>query len=161
MHSLEAKQNNEHRNRRRRKNETCIGDRSGQIAEGKQTAFADTVAQRTGGIRRRRVQQVMKRVKSYCRGGGTCHTKLRSKYLAGAKNQQRRREIAEAVRENACEKMPIGFGHLPQAGGKARSVMSVRVFRGRHKKCKCDGGSKSGDERPFQNAARAEHSDQR
>src|ERR1700689_1704615 len=106
MHSLEAKQNNEHCNRRRRKNEACIGDRSGQMAEGKQTAFADTVAQRTGGIRPPPGHQVMKRVKSYCRGGGTGHTKLRSKYLAGAKNQQRGREIAQAVRENACEKMP-------------------------------------------------------
>ena len=39
--------------------------------------------------------------------------------------------------------------------------MSVRAFRGRHEKRKRDGGGKSGHERPFQNAARAEHSDQR
>src|ERR1700677_4656831 len=161
MHSLEAKQNSEHCNRRRRKNETCIGDRSGQIAEGKQTAFADTVAQRTGGIRRCRVHQVMKRVKSHCDSCSAARTKTRGKYLAGAKNQQRRREIAEAVRENAGKKMPIGFGHLPQAGRKARSVMSVRAFRGRHEKRKCNRCGQAGNERPFQNAAHADESDQR
>src|ERR1700683_5168819 len=161
MHSLEAKQNSEHCNRRRRKNETCIGDRSRQIAEGKQTAFADTVAQRASGIRRRRVHQVMKRIKSHCDRRSAASAKLWSKYLDRAENQERGREIAQAVRENACEKMPIGFGHLPQAGRKTLSVMPVGTFRGRHEKRKRDGGGKSGNERPFQNAAHADESDQR
>src|ERR1700734_1963543 len=161
MHSLETKQNNKRCNCRRQKNETCVGHRSGEIAEGKQTAFSKTITERAGGVRRRRVDHVMERIKSYREGRGAAGAKLWSEYLAGAENQKRRREIADAMRENPGEKMPISLRHLSQAGGEARSVVSVSPFRGGNEKRKCDGGGETGDERPFQNAARADESDER
>ena len=126
----------------------------------KQIAFADAVAERAGRIGRSRVDDVIESVESDGHVAARAGAEARTENLAGAEDQKRRREISNAMRENSGEKTPVRFRHLSKAGSEARSAMCLRDLSRRERARQTQRLRPSRELRQFQNAARADQTNQ-
>src|ERR1700751_3259097 len=159
MNACEAEENDEDVQSGRLEDEGGEGDCSDEVAGGKEASFADAIAEGAGWIGRGCVHHIVKGIEADRDGCGASGADARGENLRGAKNQERGGEVADAVSEDAGEKMPEVFREVAEACDQASCVVRFFVLGRWREGGEGNGGAEPGRERPEQNAAHAADAD--